>query len=199
MQPPVRDAGHGLGDLRARLVEIARRRVPREVVEDVVQEALAVIHEKGARFGPDGSPGPVRPGPPLPWCFQVLRNVIGNYYQKQRTRERALQPDSMENAHILEELAGREAPTPLESLERIELSQLLEDSIRELAARDAECGRLLRAALGRAEPRGESDPHAHGGPRTEENPRASSSTEYVRAFRCRQRLKGILLRKGYMA
>jgi hypothetical protein len=34
------------GQLRARFVEIARRRVDQGAVEDVVHEALAIIHDK---------------------------------------------------------------------------------------------------------------------------------------------------------
>jgi DNA-directed RNA polymerase specialized sigma24 family protein len=185
-QPPLRAPSAWLGPLRERLLEVARRRVSAEAVEDVVQEALTVIHEKGplqdAGAGVDAEGGP----PPLPWCFRVLRNVIGNHYQKQRTRDRAARVGAAEHAKIVELYAGRSNPTPVEALEHLEISRLLEDSIAELAGRDGECGRLLRLALGRIEPEPGSA-------------RTSTSTEYVRAFRCRQRLKGILLRRGYVA
>lgn len=184
MQPPVREASAWLAALRRQFLQVARQRVPDEAVEDVVQEALTVIYEKALPH--DGSTAGQGAVPTLPWCFQVLRNVIGNHYQRQRTRTRAAQPGAPGHARILDTVAARSNPTPLEALEHIELSRLVQDSIDELAARDGECGRLLRLALGRTEPEPRSTP-------------ASRSTEYVRAFRCRQRLKEILLRRGYVA
>lgn len=185
-QPSMRTGASWLGPLRERLLEVARRRVPGEVVEDVVQEALTVIHEKGSGSDADAG-GP----PPVPWCFRVLRNVIGNHYQKQRTRDRASRPGAAEHARVVEMHARSVQLTPLEALEQFELARLLEDSIDELADRDGECGRLLRSALGRPEPKPSpvAVPAARGG----------TSTDYVRAFRCRQRLKEILLRRGYAA
>ncbi len=186
----MRTGASWLGPLRERLLEVARRRVPGEVAEDIVQEALAVIHQKGSGAGLSSVAAMDAP-PPLPWCFGVLRNVIGNHYQKQRTRDRAARPGASEHARVVEMFADRAEPTPLEALERLELARLLEDSIDELAGRDGECGRLLRSALGRAEP------HEEGA--SAKPARASTSTEYVRAFRCRQRLREILLRRGYVA
>jgi DNA-directed RNA polymerase specialized sigma24 family protein len=170
----------GLAALRARFLEIARGRVEEEAVEDVVQDALAIVHRKGAVLLDAGEL------PPLPWCFRVLRNVIGNHYQRAQTRARASNPGSAEHARVVELFTGRPAPTPLEALERRELTRVLEEAIDELAARDAECGRLLREMLGR----GEGGGAASCGP---------SSAGYVRAFRCRRKLREILLRRGVRA
>jgi len=166
-----------LGDLRARFVDVARKRVPAEAVEDVVQEALTVVHTKGT-----GAAETERP--PLPWCFQVLRNVVGNYYQRQRTRDAAAQPGSASRAHMEEITGGRPDPTPLEALERSETARLLRAAVAELASLDRLCGSLLRSLLE------ETAPARRGG---------APSTSYVRAFRCRQKLKAILLRRGVLA
>jgi DNA-directed RNA polymerase specialized sigma24 family protein len=156
--------GAFFAELRQRFVEVARRRVPEDAVEDLVQEAMAVVFAKG-RAGSAGAP-------PLPWCFQVLRNVIGNHYQKRRTRERAVLPRD-----------ERTPPTPLDAFERGEVDRLLREAIDELGARDPACGDLLRRALDE-----DARPAAPGAP----------STGYVRAFRCRQKLKAILLRRGVL-
>jgi DNA-directed RNA polymerase specialized sigma24 family protein len=158
------DAEAFLRELRRRFVEIARRRVSADVVEDVVQEALTVVVTK-REASPDRAQS-------LPWCFQVLRNVIGNHYQKERTRGRA--------APAPEPAA---TPTPLDALERAEVGRILRDAIAELAARDGTCADLLRRALA------EEAPAVAAG---------SASTPYVRAFRCRQKLKAILLRRGVL-
>ena len=162
-----------LGDLRARFLDVARKRVPAEAVEDVVQEALTVIHTKS------------EPSASLPWCFQVLRNVVGNYYQKQRTRLTSLAPGSTSRVQMEEMAGGRPGPTPLEALERSETARMLRAAIDELSALDERCGTLLRSYL-------EETPMAGA-------PEGAASTQYVRAFRCRQRLKTILLRRGVLA
>lgn len=175
------------GELRDRFLEIARRRVHSEGVEDVVQEALAIVHRKGAE-----SPGAVDGRALLPWCFQVLRHVVGNYYQRERTRRRAADDEEGALASAREMSRGSRSQTPLEALEELELSRLLETSIGELATRDGDCARLLRETMGRAETKPE--PRMSGAPRE-----TKDSAFYVRAFRCRQKLKAILLRRGFLA
>ena len=87
-----------------RFVTVAARRVESDAVEDLVQDALRIVHEK-AGVGPgtlvDGRPA-------LAWCFQVLRNVIGNHYQRRRSAESVAVED--------QPLADGDA-TPLERLE----------------------------------------------------------------------------------
>ena len=67
--------------LRVRFLAIAKRRVRRDDLEDVVQEALRVIHAKYRQTEPQARV--------LTWAMVVLRNVIGNYYQKRKKLERA--------------------------------------------------------------------------------------------------------------
>jgi DNA-directed RNA polymerase specialized sigma24 family protein len=163
--------------LRARFVEIARRRVPEAVVEDVVQDALTVVcrkHDRAAEEAPD-----------LLWSFQVLRNVIGNHYQREKRRRRFL-----DAASTLEPLDGgrivhRVERTPLESLERTETTRLLHAAVDELARTDPSCGQQFKRILDQLAP--------------EETPDAGrrDSTDYVRRFRCRERLRRILVRWGY--
>ena len=67
-----------LAALRVRLLPVAKRRVREEDSEDLVHDGLRIVLEKlGARA--------VR-RPILIWSYAVLRNVIGNYYQKRQRR-----------------------------------------------------------------------------------------------------------------
>jgi len=154
-----------LGELRARFVSVARRRLPEDAVEDVVQDALRVVHEKGEEH------------PELPWCFQVLRNTIGNWYQKQRVRSRDLAP---EDAAV-----PRAAPTPLEALEDRELGRVLAESVAALGTTDAGCGRYLERLMA-----GETPATIAG----EEG--VDPAVLYRRIYRCRGKLREILIGKG---
>ena len=59
--------------LRERFLAVAKRRVREDDLEDLVQDALRIVHQKH---------GQRQPGPGiLVWSLAVLRNVIGNYYQ----------------------------------------------------------------------------------------------------------------------
>jgi DNA-directed RNA polymerase specialized sigma24 family protein len=179
---PTLDHETWLTGLRERFVEIARKRVEDRVVEDVVQEALTIIFQKSG-----GGGAPVRTTPSLAWCFQVLRNVIGNHYQKERTRRRRFVPyeGAVSNGGV-ESVPGS-LPTPLESLEREELDRLLHDAVAELSRRDEFCGRHLRALL--------ADDPALAPARSEG---LAESTYHVRLFRCRRKLGKILMEKGYL-
>jgi DNA-directed RNA polymerase specialized sigma24 family protein len=121
--------------LRVRLVQVARRRVAPDSVEDVVQDALRIILERGIRqpgdLAPDGQPG-------LAFSFQVLRNVIGNHYQKERTRRRLaiVPPDGVE-------LVDR-APEPLGALASENAAAAVHACIDQMSRTDAACARYLR-------------------------------------------------------
>lgn len=163
--------------LRARFVAVARRRVPAADVEDVVQDALRVVAEKGSH--PGRGPG----DRPLPsWCFQVLRNTIGNYYQRRRVRERIRAPIS--DAWN----AADPAATPLEALISTEAEHGIRAALDALEKESATCGRYLRRLLegvpstvvARAEGLGEA-------------------VLYRRVYRCRVRLRAILLQRGIAA
>lgn len=157
-----------LQNLRERFLAVATRRVPEDSVEDVVQDALSVVIEKGGDQ------------PDLAWSFQVLRNVIGNHYQKTRTRARELHP---------EDVGPGSAPrSPLEALEDREFVDLVEASLGDLSGGDSDCARYLRALL-------------HGGSPASiaEQEQLDAAVLYRRVYRCRGKLRMILRRKGVLA
>ncbi|MCK4415336.1 MAG: hypothetical protein KAY32_17515 [Candidatus Eisenbacteria sp.] len=122
-------------DLRVRFLEIAKRRVREEDREDLVQDALGIVLAKYRRTE---SPSL------LPWGLTILRNVIGNYYQRRATRERE---------QSLEERTekGREAQVPaLEILEQRAAQERVERvlaAMESLARRHPRCGQLFRRLL----------------------------------------------------
>lgn len=171
--------GAWLARLRERFVEIARRRVPEDAAEDLAQEALRIIHEKrpprAGDAGPDGTP-------PLAWCFQVLRHVIGNHYQRERTRS-AADPVAVHAA------VSPHAPpgTPLESLLEEEAGRRIGEALDELAADSDSCARYLRALLDGQEP---------GVIAGREG--VSAPVLSRRLYRCRAKLRDILRRRGVL-
>jgi RNA polymerase sigma factor (sigma-70 family) len=160
------------GELRDRFVTIAARRVESDAVEDVVQDALKIVHEKA-----DLAPGALVDGrPALAWCFQVLRNVIGNHYQKRR--------------------AGAEVPvdetpltddglTPLESLEHEERRRLVHEALARLAGHARQCADYLRRVVA-----GQSPAAIAAGEGLD------PAVLYRRLYRCREQLRAILLEQG---
>lgn len=181
-----------LAQLRARFVDVTRGRVAEGSVEDVVQDALAIIHEEG---GGKAGGGLAWSPPALPWCFRVLRNVIGNHYQRERTRLRAARPGSETHAAVEEFTARRLNPTPVESLESRERTRLLQEAVAELASQDDFCGKHFVELLNgpTIEPSASHDRSA-----MTSADRVANSTPYVRLFRCREKLRRILVRRGYL-
>ncbi len=183
-----------LGLLRERFMEVALRRVPADVAEDLVQEALLVVVARGreAGFGPSaasaGAAGPAaalvteegQALPPLAWSFQVLRNVIGNWYQRRETRERWI------SSAPAPEVPG--AGTPLEALEESDALSRLERALRLLADNDPACGRYLRRIVEGAEP---SD--------IAREERVDPAAFYRRLYRCRGKLRELLEQEGVSA
>jgi RNA polymerase sigma factor (sigma-70 family) len=164
--------GAWLAPLRERFLSIARRRVHPDVAEDLVQDALRVIVERASAAD----------APPLPYCFQVLRNVIGNHYQKQRVRRR--RDESSERAASVPDAA----PTPLEALESADAVRVVGECLDGLAATDPGCARYLRRLLAGAAPADVADeeglPHA---------------AFYRRVYRCRIKLRELLDQRGLFA
>lgn len=154
--------------LRDRFQEIASRRVDASTVEDIVHDALRIVVEKGGE------------SPELSWCFQVLRNVIGNHYRRQRTRSRFVTASDDDEVGV----AGS-GPTPLERVESEQVQRLLDEGIARLGP---PCAGYLAALL-----RGES-PAAIA---------ADASLEpavfYRRLYRCRRKLREWLESRGVIA
>lgn len=158
--------------LRERFVEIASGRVEPDVVEDLVQDALRIVHEKAA-----ATPGNLVDGRPvLAWCFQILRNVIGNHYQKRLGKTQVPVEESRLTAA---------APTPLESLERDQMIGMLHRALRELERSAGQCAEYLRRVVA-----GDS-PAAIAATESVE-----SSVIYRRLYRCRELLRDILYGMG---
>ena len=161
--------------LRQSFVAVARRRVPLAAVDDVVQDALRVVHEKNIEPLVDRR---VDERPTLAWCFQVLRNIIGNHYQRERRRGVVGELD-VDNTH------SSSTPTPLEALESSEVARLVNRALDNLARADASCGHYLRRMLTGASPAALA--------KEEDVPAAAL---YRRVYRCRQKLRALLETEG---
>lgn len=166
-------ASRWLDDLRARFVRIAARRVSDGDVEDVVQEAMRVIAEKGL----DRSDPVVDGLPPLAWCFQVLRNTIGNHYQRQRTRERWTQsdPGAVDRAGVIE------------AMDSGETLAVIEGALDDMKHRDPKCAHYLSRLADGAKPRELAGDEA-----------IDVAVLSRRLYRCRAKLRDLLSAKGVM-
>lgn len=183
MNPASENDAHGPGtwpgDLRARLLSVARRRVPDAVAEDLVQDALRIVLEKGVI-----GPGAVGPGgvPGLAFAFRVLRNVIGNHYQRERVRERTRGPI------VAAQSVADPAPTPLEALTAGEAARFLREGLAAVATSDPACARCLTRLLDGLTPRELA---------REEG--VEEAVLYRRMYRCRQKLREVLEERGMLS
>ena len=165
----------GLELLRRRFLAIAGGRVPADVVEDVVQDAMLVVARNVDSAGgvelTDGLPR-------LTWCFQVLRNTIGNYYLRsaRRAGNRSLERPDHYPGH---------GSTPVEALEAKELRQALAAALAEMRASDSQCGRYIGRLLDGLTP---SALAAEEG--------VEQGALYRRMYRCRAKLRGLLAERG---
>ncbi len=164
--------GAWLAPLRERFLSIARRRVHPDVAEDLVQDALRVIVERN----PGGEP------PSLPYCFQVLRNVIGNHYQKERVRRRRAEVEDAGTA------VPDESPTPLEALASDDALRVVGECLQGLSVTDPGCTRYLRRLIGGANPAAVAEEEG-----------LAAAVFYRRLYRCRLKLRDLLDQRGYFA
>lgn len=168
--------------LRVRFLPLAKRRVQVDHAEDLVQDALRIVFDRYGKRN-DG------PGI-LVWGLTVLRNVIGNYYQR---RER-------DNQHLsfVDELpldAGQQ-PEALTAFERAETRENLLAAIEELAQRFPRCGIIFRHLL--------SSLDIGGGAKAvssralalvqKEDPAMNRGRFYTALHRCRAQLRGVMTR-----
>jgi len=163
--------------LRRRFVEVAARRVPAEAVEDLVQEALTIVLEKGPSLPRQRQ---VEGRPPVAWCFQVLRNTVGNYYQRRRRRGEEVGEGAADR------LPGGE--TPLEALERDELRRHLGAALDALRRSDGQCWGFFDRIQRGERPRDLAE--AAG---------LDEGALYRRLYRCRQKLRRLLEARGVLA
>lgn len=171
-------------NLRVRFLDIAKRRVRRDDVEDLAQEALRVIHGKYRDL--ETAKGI------LIWAMTVLRNVIGNYYQKREKLDRG-EPFE-EEIHRSPGRPGEDGAGPDAFCSAEEQTELILRSIRRLGESDSRCRRLFQRVL--------ESLQEGGSPREisqrtmeqfhEDFPGQSRESLYVALHRCRGRLREIL-------
>ena len=140
--------------------------------EDVVQDALRIVVEKAPSETPD-----------LAWCFQVLRHTIGNHYRRERTRRRWVEQDPEGD-----KVARAEDTGMLEAMELREVTEVFSASIRELGGPEDRCRGYLGRMLEGSSP---NDLASEEG--------IDPAVLYRRLYRCRQRLREILRKKGVRA
>jgi len=168
-----------LRELRSNLLAVARRRVLADAAEDVVQETMRILLEKGGL-----APGWTSPegAPALAVALRILRNVIGNHYQRDRMRR---------PGGDLEDVArttADPAPTPLEALATEERVRIVRESLAAMATRDRDCARYLQRLL---------DGVAPGALARQEG--LEEAVLYRRVYRCRLKLRTLLERRGIAA
>jgi RNA polymerase sigma factor (sigma-70 family) len=167
-----------LAALRTQFLEVARKRVPPDEVEDVVQQALATVFRRGLELADEER---VDGMPPVAWCFQVLRNTVGNFYKQRRNRERVIE--------LPGELPSDAATTltPAEALERQESELIVTDALSAMGEKDPRCHGYIRQVMqGRK---------AHAIARDEG---LEEAVFYRRLYRCRQKLREQLRARGVL-
>lgn len=181
MESPERPeaANEWLGALRARLLSVARRRVAPAAAEDLVQETLRILVEKGVRGPADEPPGGATA---IVYAFRVLRNVIGNHYQRERVRTRTSGPAAAAA------LAPDPAPTPLEALSSRQAVEIVRACLASMTSDDGACERYLRRLLEGLTPRDLA--HEEG---------LEERVLYRRVYRCRLKLRALLEQRGVLA
>ncbi len=156
--------------LRQRFAEIAARRVPADAVEDIVQDALGIVLAKG----PSAAHEEGLTDPPLRWSFNVLRNVIGNWYQKRRRHE------TVEDLDLPDD-----CPDALAALTAAERMQSIHEAMEELRQKKPLCAQWLWA-MAEGTKAGILAAKA----------RMAEAVFYRKIYRCRQSLAGILAGRG---
>lgn len=170
-----------LASLRSRFLGVACRRVREEDVEDVVQEAMRVVHARGSGLVDEEI---VDGLPPIAWCFQVLRHTIGNHYKRTRRRESVLESRAEFDDTMPGSIDGR---TPAEALETDEVMRTVEAALGDLEGSDTRCHEMLREVM--------------AGTRVRELAERAGVEEPVfsrRLYRCRQKLRAQLRAKGVL-
>ena len=149
--------------LRSRLLVLARYRVA-EAAEDMVHESLIIVHNRFSEFESLQAL--------LGFTHQVLRNKIGNIYQR-RSREQNRQVE-------LETVSEARNPPDLD-MEAIEMERIVRKAIEKLGENRPYCRTILFSLYHGL------DPDEISG-----NLQITKSRLKVQTFRCREALKKIL-------
>jgi DNA-directed RNA polymerase specialized sigma24 family protein len=171
------------GALRVRFLALAKRRVQEDHAEDVVQDALKIVHERYAAAGQERSI--------LVWSLTVLRNVIGNHYQKRgREQERFSHVEDIQR--LAETAAAPDAALTSSSLQRG-----LELAIAELGERYPRCGTIFQAFLSSLERGGSPREISTRALRIVQRaqPDLKRNAFYVALHRCRGYLRDLLIER----
>ncbi len=169
------------GTLRVRFLEIAKRRVRKDDAEDVVQDALRIAHMRYTQRE-------IRSGM-LSWSLVVLRNVIGNYYQKRGRLDRGETFDDRLHGSLGTGRMGAD-----EDLVAREATRAVLEAAARLGRREPRCGSFFRhvlESLGEGGDAGEITGRAMAQLRAD-FPGMSRGSLYVAIHRCRNRLREIL-------
>lgn len=176
MISPVETNGLGeqwLEDLRRQMLRIAERRVAADAAEDLVQDAMSIIVAKA----PGLSPGAMVGGEPaLAWCFQILRNVIGNHYQYSGRRRH----ENLEGVDLPDQL-----PDPLASLTEAEQNRRIKVALLRVGRDHPTCRRYLERLLQGDQPL-----------RLAEEEGIAPAVMHRRLYRCRAWMRTILTAMG---
>ena len=150
--------------VRSKLLLLARYRVP-EGAEDIVQESLIVILRNFSQFDSLGGL--------LAFSHNVLRNKVGNVYQRRDRHKRV-------------DLVDTELPYSVDDKsDAAELDRIVQRSIRKLGQDRPDCQTILECLYFGLDP-----------DEISERLGISKSNLKVRTFRCRQALRD-LLRRDY--
>lgn len=147
-------------NVRERIAAVAKKRIRGAGYEDVVQEALIIIKAKLPELEDEKSL--------MPFVFQILRNCIGNHYQKVRTEQKYID-FSADTSHALC------------FDENQDWSKLLSKAIAHLKRDHARCAQLLEALMRSAEIQ-----------ELKSLLNLDEANVYRTLYRCRNRLKEII-------
>jgi RNA polymerase sigma factor (sigma-70 family) len=162
-----------LKKLREIFTAVAKRRIRNEVdAEEIVQEALATVLEKSAAQEYEKSF--------LQWAFGVLRNKIGNYYQK---RDRRVAHEGELDVDEMRTLSDA-TPDPQERFAEAELKERIRRAWGHLGV---QCRRLLWLLY-----QGYSREDIF-----QAFPQYHFKVVNTKIFRCRNYLKRLLRKEGY--
>ena len=147
-------------NVRERIAVVARKRIQGAAYEDVVQETLIILKAKLPELQAKENL--------MPFVFQILRNCIGNYYQKVKTEQKYID-------------FSADASDAVRLDENQDWSQILNKAIAHLKKEHERCAKLLEAVMQSAEIQ-----------ELKSLLNLDEANVYRTLYRCRNRLKEII-------